>query len=235
LTKAMNIGDVSISANFRNLEEREFRELALSFEQRISIVSPEIYRAHAKIEYSFEEGSLKSRVKAILAGSLILYGAVSEYPSFRDGVIKLHHDAITFGHTIVQEFKSVTGVKDKDIGFKRTMSRDVNRLYRITTNIDALERPTSPFEKNIIREKIITDIAGVCLANPYDEAIWNIINILPRDKIPGLPKTSDEAIAVVRDRKRQVRSSADRAPRGETDLPTRTFRRQRKYQNTFSV
>jgi hypothetical protein len=38
----MNIGDVSISANFRNLEEREFRELALSFEQRISIVSPEI-------------------------------------------------------------------------------------------------------------------------------------------------------------------------------------------------
>jgi hypothetical protein len=218
----MNIGDVSISANFRNLEEREFRELALSFEQRISIVSPEIYRAHAKIEYSFEEGSLKSRVKAILAGSLILYGAVSEYPSFRDGVIKLHHDAITFGHTIVQEFKS-------------TMSRDVNRLYRITTNIDALERPTSPFEKNIIREKIITDIAGVCLANPYDEAIWNIINILPRDKIPGLPKTSDEAIAVVRDRKRQVRSSADRAPRGETDLPTRTFRRQRKYQNTFSV
>lgn len=244
----MHIGDVSISANFRTIEPEEFNRFAKSLERQIAEITIRTFSNHPKIEYSFEEGSLKSRVKAILAGSLVLYGAISQYPNFEEGVIKIHERATQFGQSIVSEFQEVTGVTNKDIRSKRTIPTDVKRLYRIVQNVKRSEQRLSPLDRFKITHSLMQDIAGLCVANPNDEAIWGIIDLLPRDKFPKLPATADEAIAIVENEKQKgrrarqpVSRSADRRWASDSLLaeqemfplvPHRT-RPKMRYQNIF--
>ena len=77
---------------------------------------------NSELIYYLDEGSLKGSVRIIGSALLATYVALSQYPAFRNGVIQLYQDARALGNAAIQEFKHITGVREQDIIYRRTIS-----------------------------------------------------------------------------------------------------------------
>lgn len=198
----MEVADAYVRASYLVGTEKEFNNLAQALEARVILVARGYFNEGVELNYLLEEGTLLGRVKVI--GALIgaIYVAVSQYPDFRQGVLKIHEDAKAFGEAVVQEFKSVTGITNEHILKKRTMSRDVGALYRIVRNLDGL-RTSSPERQRTLKQRIIADLARLCRSYPHDHEVLELLALLKAEELPDLPQTPQEIIAADENRRRK--------------------------------
>jgi hypothetical protein len=150
-------------------------------------ITEKIFQRHIKIEYSLEQGTLIQKAKVVGAIVSGLYLGISEYPAFREGAIKIYHDAEAFSTAVMSEFKKATGSKESDVIYKRTVPKDVTRLRRVVDSINAAnERPLARRDVGVIRNQIIQDIAALYRSDPSDLAIPRMLALVPDDKIPDV-------------------------------------------------
>jgi hypothetical protein len=88
------------------------------------------------IDFTLEEGTLLQR--SLVWGSLTL-GALdfaSHYHDLRESVADAIHDEKTFSDWAIAEFHKITHSEHAREIYRRTSSRDLNRLQRIASNFD---------------------------------------------------------------------------------------------------
>jgi hypothetical protein len=91
----------------------------------------------------------------------------------------------------------LTGTTPNQEVYRRTTSRDMNRLHRIVHSFDqAANHNLSRTGLLQARSEVIHDLAGLARANPDDPEIDTILHLLPRDRIPDLPDTPLDAVAI---------------------------------------
>jgi hypothetical protein len=105
------------------------------------------------------------------------------------------HDGEEFSDKAIKEFRKLTGAQtDQDV-YKRTTSRDMNRLSRIVWSFDvASTKRLNPHELGNIRAQLVHDLAGLVRANPDDPDVEAIFHAIPRHSIPGLPRSPADAV-----------------------------------------
>jgi hypothetical protein len=112
-------------------------------------------------------------------------------------VIDMVHDGEEFSNYAIKNFHELTDTKPNDEIYRRTSSRDMNRLRRIIDRFDqAIDGNVPSSDLSHVRRQIIHDLAGLARANPDEPEIANIFHVLPRDRIPNLPSSPLEAIAI---------------------------------------
>jgi hypothetical protein len=203
-----------VRADFPEIQESEFDELARSLAERIASISRDFAsRVKAKDEldliYDLDQGSLINIAK-VFGALMATYVFISQYPNFRNGVIQIYEDARAAGESIVQEFKNVTGIKERSIRYERTTPRDVNRLLRIIQNV---ENPSGEIPESVRRDAIIADLARLHRQNPDDPTIQRVIDIIPKDQAPPIPRRLEDILALDERRRRRVAARREAAGR----------------------
>jgi len=94
-----------VRADFPDIQESEFDELARSLAESISRIGRDFSaRVKAKDEfeliYDLDQGSLVN-VARIFGALMATYVFISQYPNFRNGVIQIYEDARAAGESIV--------------------------------------------------------------------------------------------------------------------------------------
>jgi len=192
----MQVADCYIHVRYRRLEPREFERLSEKLYEVATNLARTVKRAH-DLDFTFEEGSLIQRI--LLAGTFLFTSldAVSHYHDLRESIIEMVHDGETFGDYAIKRFHELTNTTPNQEVYRRTTSRDMNRLHRIVSNFDqAASGNMSRTGLLHARSEVIHDLAGLARANPDDPEIDTILHLLPRDRIPDLPRTPLDAIAI---------------------------------------
>jgi hypothetical protein len=192
----MQIADCYIHVQYRRLRPGEFESLSEQLYEVATDLARNVRRAR-DLDFTFEEGSLIQRI--LLAGTLVATSldAVSHYHDLRESIIDIVHDGQTFSEYAIKKFHELTKTTPSQDIYKRTSSRDMNRLHRIVFNFDqAASGNLSPTGLLHARSEVIHDLAGLTRANPDDPEIEKFLNLLPRDRIPDLPSSPAEAIAI---------------------------------------
>jgi hypothetical protein len=192
----MQVADCYIHVRYRRLGTYEFDDLR----EHLLGVATELARTVRRgrdIDYTFEEGTLLQRI--LVYGSITLgaYNLIASYHDFRESVIEMAHDAETFGGDVFGRFHMLTDTKPDDEIYKRSTSRDVNRLRRIIADFDEASKghlPASDLTR--MRRRVIHDLAGLARANPDDPEVTTLMRHLPKHPIPNLPSTPLEAIRI---------------------------------------
>jgi hypothetical protein len=191
----MHVADCYIHVRYGELAPREFdalSEVLLRYATRLAARSVPRGR---ELEFTLEEGSLFHRI-VVIGGLLLGTGDVlSKYHDLKESVIEMVHDGEEFSDKAIKEFRQLTGAKpDHDI-YKRTTSRDMNRLTRIVSSFDvASTKRLNPDELDNLRTQVIHDLAGLVRANPEDPDIEAIFHAIPRNSIPSLPRSPADAV-----------------------------------------
>ena len=190
----MQVADCYIHVPYRRLSRQEFEQLS----ERLLGVAVELARSVKRgrdMDYIFEEGTLFQRIVVIGGIGLAIYSGVAQYHNFRTSVIDMLHDAKSFSDYSVEKFHDLTHTTPADNIYKRTTSRDLNRLHRIVSSFDDMSQGhVPPSELAAIRRRLIHDLAGLARANPGDPEIAEVMRHLPKGPIPDLPDTPIEAI-----------------------------------------
>jgi hypothetical protein len=209
----MLLVDFYAHARYRDLKPSEFDDLAVRLEERIVQLGRDFsagYRSDGQSElvYSLTEGTVKASTR-IIAYVMAAYVTVSQYPEFRKGVLQLYHDASVAGTLMMSTFQNVTGVRDREIIYKRTVSPDVSRLKRLCDAIDKLSTLyLTGSEAASLREAIVSNIAHFKEASPNDPSIDKIFDVLRRQHLPGLPPNIDDLLAIDEERRRLAKAPA---------------------------
>lgn len=216
----MQVADCYIHVRYQRLSRDEFDELSKRLLDEARNLAA-IVRRGRDMDYTFEEGTLFQRI--VLVGSLGLstLTLMSQYHNLRLSVQEMVQDGEAFSNYAIGRFHKLTDTAADQEIYKRTTSRDMNRLRRIVSNFDAISEGHVPQrELSTVRRGVIHDLAGLARANPDDPEVAEIMDHLPTDQIPNLPVTPDEAIWL-----------DDRAPKlrefeiEERDFATRPRRR----------
>jgi hypothetical protein len=192
----MQVADCYIHVKYRELRLGEFESLSDKLYEVATELAPIVKRAH-DLDFTFEEGSLIQRI--LLVGTLISSSldAASHYHDLRESIIEMVHDGETFSEYATKRFHELTNTTPSQDIYKRTSSRDMNRLHRIVSNFDrAAGGNISPTELLHARSDVIHDLAGLARANPNDPEIETILHLVPRNRFPDLPSSPAEAIAI---------------------------------------
>jgi hypothetical protein len=192
----MQVADCYIHVKYRRLRLGEFESLSEQLYGVATDLARNVRRAR-DLDFTFEEGSLIQRI--LLAGTFLAASldAVSHYHDLRESIIEIVHDGETFSDYAIKRFHELTNTTPNQDIYKRTSSRDMNRLHRIVSNFDqAASGNISPTGLLHARSEVIHDLAGLARANPDDPEIEKLLQLLPRDRIPELPSSPAEAIAI---------------------------------------
>ena len=193
----MELANLYVRAESQGVKRAEFEVMAKHLEEIISRLGREFLRrlrveGESELIYYLEQGSLIGSARIIGAAVLATYVTISQYPAFRNGVIQLYEDARTMGNAAIEEFKRITRAREQEIIYRRTISRDVNRLRRIVENIDFLSSGHVPESEAVAcRDAIASDIAGLHRAHPEDHSIERLLDLVPRRRIPPIPERMD--------------------------------------------
>ena len=221
----MQVTDCYIHVNYPHVRSQGFEELS----ERLLGVALELARNVKRghdVDYTFEEGTLLQRI--VVIGWLGLgISSVAQYHNFRSSVIDMVNDAAIFSGFGIDRFHELTQTTAANDIYKRTTSRDLNRLRRIVAAVDQIGEGGMPRSQlSSIRSRIIHDLAGLAHANPDDAEIGKLIHLLPRRQIPDLPDTPIEAILFDENEIKEYimadRASAERLPL-ELRRPRRRF------------
>lgn len=210
----MELGHTYIHAEFRELLPSRFDALAARLEQQVVNLTQDVFGAGVKVEYLLEEGTLREWVKVWGPTLLIVLGGISQYHDLRESIVDLYQDAAHFGGAAIEQFYKITNTKSSGTIYQRTVPSDIHRLYRIVENTDyLLSGPAKSRDAAWVRDRIISDLAGFSRSNPDDDGLSVFMNALPRDKLPKLPASPDEAVALdERIRSRKERSALRKEP-----------------------
>jgi hypothetical protein len=192
----MQVADCYIHVRYRRLEPGEFETLSEQLSEVATEVARTVKRAQ-ELDFTFEEGSLIQRI--LLVGTFLFSAldAASHYHDLRESVNDAVHDEKTLSDIAIRKFHQITHTKPSQEIYKRTSSRDINRLHRIVSSFDKIAvGNVSRKEASEIRRHVIHDLAGLARENSNDPEIEKILHMLPNDRIPGLPKTIAAAIAL---------------------------------------
>ena len=215
-------------------EAIRFDVLARTLEEGAVELARGIFVSGVQIEYLLEEGTLLERAKVIGKPLAVIVGVIAGYHELRESIIDIYNDARKFSEFAIVEFHKITHTDPSDVIYKRTIPTDVNRLYRITQNVDRISgQSVSERERRAAEKEIIRDIAGFHWSNPQDKGVQILLNNLPRRRLPEVPKDI-KAILVIDERRR--REAALHAPSGAglaRELPTRP--RKRRYEKTTTI
>jgi hypothetical protein len=191
----MQVADCYIRVRYPRLGETEFEELRERLVGAATELAHSVKRSKA-LDFTLEEGTLRQRLLLIGGIALGAYNIVATYHDFRESAIEIIHDAESFSAAVIDRFHKLTGTTQTDELYRRTTSRDVNRLRRIVAAVDQVSTShVAGTELSSIRQQVIHDLAGLARENPDDLEIAAIIAHLPKDPIPDLPTTPIEAIA----------------------------------------
>ncbi|HWA14381.1 MAG TPA: hypothetical protein VHA15_14915 [Burkholderiales bacterium] len=120
-----------------------------------------LFGQDVQIEVIFEEGSLKTKIVAWGSAAAIITAAVAGYPSFREGVLQLSHDAVSLAQAANLEviFRTQTPYCDRIRVEKRKgvfgrVSALINDLDSISHEISSLKLPTSTSKLRDSKEAI---------------------------------------------------------------------------------
>jgi hypothetical protein len=218
----MQVADCYIHVRYHQLAPREFNRLSDRLYHVATNLSGVVKRAH-DLDFTFEEGSLIQRI--LLAGTLLASSldAVSHYHDLRESVVEMMHDGEQFSEWAIARFHQETKTTPNQEVYKRTTSRDMNRLRRIVSNFDQAASGNMSHSGVLhARSEIVHDLAGLARANADDPEIQRILHVLPRDRIPDLPSDPLEAIAID-EREQKHRPSFHEEP----ELPPRHRPRRR--------
>jgi hypothetical protein len=192
----MQVADCYIHVQYQRLHREEFDELSERLLREATALS-EIVKRGTNLDFTFEEGTLFQRILLIGTLTMSTLDFASHYHDLRESVADMVHDGETFSNYAIKKFHEITGTSPKQDIYKRTSSRDMNRLRRIIHSFDQAAGGNIPrFELSRIRRQVIHDLAGLARANPNDPEIAKIFKSLPKDHIPDLPTSPSEAIAI---------------------------------------
>lgn len=224
----MEVAECYIRVRYPRLSRDAFDELS----EHLLGVATDLSRAVERgreMDYLLEEGTLWQRVK--IAGGILLgvYTAAAQYHDFRKSLPCIIQDGQMFSSHMIDEFHKIRGTEPTDTLYKRTVSRDMNRLRRIVLEFDkASDGRLPPAEITEIRNRIIHDLARLVRANPNDPEIAALIDSLPGGPIRDLPHTPRNAIKMdVMERGRRSRRSGDFELEAQEPRPARVKRRRR--------
>lgn len=92
-----------------------------------------------KIEFDFQEGSIKARI-TIFGSLMLLVQGIASYPSFREGVGAIYADSKRLSEYIVSEAQYQTGSKHEDVIRLEARTGVIGSLHKITLQIDQIKR-----------------------------------------------------------------------------------------------
>jgi hypothetical protein len=192
----MQVADCYIHVPYRRLRPGEFDILSDELYQVATDLARTVKRAH-DLDFTFEEGSLIQRI--LLVGTFLLTSldTASHYHDLRESVIDAVHDEKALSHIAIEKFHQITHTRPGQEIYKRTTSRDINRLHRIVSGFDKVAAGGISHKELVhIRADVIHDLAGLARANQNDPEIDKIFHFLPQNRIPDLPKSPTAAIAL---------------------------------------
>jgi hypothetical protein len=164
----MQVADCYIHVKYRTLRLREFQILSERLLHYATDLMREVIPRGRDLDFTFEEGTLFHRL-VVMGGLLIgTTDVISKYRDLKESIIEMVHDGEEFSDKAIREFRELTGANsDQDI-YKRTSSRDMNRLSRIVSNIDQAADTMQGPELTDLRTHVIHDLAALARANPND-------------------------------------------------------------------
>lgn len=179
-----------------------FDSIAVKLEYDVIELTKQIYVRGVNVDFVLQEGSLIERAKVIGKPIALAVGIVAGYHELRESVIDIYHDAQKFGQIAKEQFLKITHTDESAVQYKRTIPPDVTRLYRIVQNTDKLQgTELNSTSRTFYTSRVISDVARLALSNPQDEGIQNLLDNLPKKKIPELPNTVAQAIQIVQRRR----------------------------------
>jgi hypothetical protein len=186
----MQVADCYIHVNYRSLDGPEFEQLSKRLFDEANRLARVVKRAQ-QVDFTFEQGTIIQRIVVI---GVVLH-IVSQYHDLRESVKEMVRDSETFSTQVIKTFHHVTNTTTANDIYRRTASKDLNRLRRIISNVDQIAYGHVPVsELSPLREQIIRDLAGLARANPDDTEIERLFHLLPKDRIPDFPKTPRDAV-----------------------------------------
>ena len=192
----MQVANSYIHIKYRRLYPSEFESLSESLLSIATELAQNVKRGR-ELDFTFEEGTLLQRI--VLIGGLALgtLDVLSRYHDLRESIIDMVQDGETFGNSVIKEFHQLTNTTPSRDIYKRTSSRDMNRLQRIISSFDRVASSNiGPSELAQVRSQVIHDLAGLARGNPEDPEIAKIFRLLPKGQIPALPDSPTEAISM---------------------------------------
>jgi hypothetical protein len=224
----MQVSECYIRVRYPPLSKLEFDGLSERL-FRVAIDIAQVVGHGREIDFTLEEGTLWQRI--LVNGALLLgiYSGVAQYHEFRESVIQMVRDGHAFSSYERNRLHELTDTKPTDAVYKRTVSRDVNRLRRIISAFDHVTEGRAPVTKlPSIRRQVIHDLAALARANPNDPEIADFIRSLTKDPIPDLPDAPRAAIYMDdQERRRGLSYPADFRLEGQVVHPRPTRRRRR--------
>lgn len=200
----MLVVDTYIHAEHGPVRKDTFDRMAITLEQSALQIARESFGRGYELEFLIEEGTLWERVRVFGPKLIRILEVVIVLDSAPSAIADLVEKSHRVGESIIEEFRNVTNTAPHQIIYKRTTSRDVNRLARIMRNVDALSSGNlSRADAARIRDRIIVDLAGLARSNPDDEGVQKLMDQLPTRHLPGFPETPPEAIEWLNDRQKK--------------------------------
>jgi hypothetical protein len=139
----MQVADCYIHVKYRPVRSPDFRELSDTLLKAAIEHAQTVTRAR-ELDFTLDEGSLFHRL--VLWGHLFAFdiGVLSHYHDLTESISDMVHQGEAFSNSAIDEFHQITHTTQKQVIYKRTSSRDMNRLYRIVDNLDRVSRGNVP-------------------------------------------------------------------------------------------
>lgn len=252
----MIVADAYINLRVESFSDAQFEEWA----KEIIDVGKSLSAVHFKeveFHYYVEEGSIKSALKGAVLAVPVIWTTVATYPQLKEGLSEIISDAREFGDAFNGAVQNITG--QDNVIYKRAISRDINRLIRITESVDKIiDYNLDATQQEQYQEEISNIIHNLTKfsKNKVNKNIASkLINVIPKNRIPELPKNiidlkrlvrrEEEPLEMVSDIKEPLERVADYAPKFGITVQEDRFleasdrqkekKRKRIFQGTFEV
>ena len=227
----MKVANISIRVRYQSLDETDFRNLRRRLESSSSDLARQIFGRGYEFDYDLEDGSLWQRVK-ILGFLLMIMNAIETIDDFPGKVADLAQKVETFYHEVRDEFLKTTESTSGDVLYTYASAPDVTRLQRIAQNTNQLiEGDSRKDSLEIVQAQIVQDIARLYRSDRDDIAVQMLLNHLQSPKLPWLPKSPNEAIEWVDERRPRELPWQRTTLKSPEAHRTRTRRPRNKYHN----
>ncbi len=230
----MEVARVYMRVKFEAKNDEAFNAVAHELEDRAVTVAKSIFDKGFRVEIAVAEGSL--RITIVLVAALIggFYETISKYHDFKEGLSEIQQDAEKFVEVVKSQIMAVTRAEEPDILSSRVRFQDLERLQRLSSNVESLNRQIPSIDRQHVVEEVHSDLAGLYRSGLTSEEYRKLLDTLPIPKIPEIPR-EPEAVAILA-RERTLVSDVDRNAPGPPVRGRRQLDRpKRKYRNSIEL
>jgi len=194
--KYYKIGEIYFKFDLEFSEENKTL-LKKVFSNKVKVIDSKtiFLSGQTKISIEFDEGSLKTRIKFWGNLATIIYIAIGEYGSFRQGIREIIFDINNISEYIINSTKREPTIGMKIIRIKKGYGI-IGKINEILERIDRLENNINNMSKQEIKNEldlIKQEISNISVLLPEDVR-EEFINELPKDYKNNLPKPDEKKI-----------------------------------------